>query len=258
MEAMKFYGRVNDQEFNNVNDYNKAIMRVMNDGDLKSATSRTWIEKVEDTPEEQVEVKKNVTQQEPVNSGLQEIFAKFAKKFLENESDFESLKKDIVNHFNCVDDSLIESDLEILDKELHSLNKTLRDAQNNNSNNEIELANARKALEANTTKLKELQSIVDKQTANVEKLQVSYDKECQGLKMWSDLYDFMFEISQEVGYWIDEHLKEDQPKEVCEKCGKPLNDCKCNKDEDCKCDKDLKKPSWMSNSHFNFLKAILS
>lgn len=258
MEVMKFYGRVNDQEFNNVNDYNKAIMQAMNDGDLRNATSHTWIEKTETTPKEQVEVKKNTTQQEPVNSGLQEIFANFAKKSLDNESDFESLKKDIVNHFNCVDDSLIESDLKILDKELRSLNNTLRDAQSNNSNNEIELEKARKVLEENTAKLRKLQFVVDEQVANVEKLQTSYDKECHGLKMWSDLYDFMFEISQEVEYWIDEHLKEDQPKEVCEKCGKPLKDCKCNKEEDCKCDKSLKKPSWMSNSHFNFLKAILS
>lgn len=43
-KVTKFYGIVNDQDFNNVEDYNKAIIQAMSDGNLRDASSRTWVE----------------------------------------------------------------------------------------------------------------------------------------------------------------------------------------------------------------------
>ena len=55
MKVTRFKGQVNDQTFDNVQDYNKAIMRAMNDGDLKSASSNTWVEFV-DTSESELPI----------------------------------------------------------------------------------------------------------------------------------------------------------------------------------------------------------
>lgn len=60
MNVTKFYGKVNDQEFNNVNDYNAAVTAAAANGSFE-ASSRTWVEHVDDVEDEPKDQVKKVT-----------------------------------------------------------------------------------------------------------------------------------------------------------------------------------------------------
>ena len=228
----RFYGRVNDQEFENVNDYNKAIVRAINDGDLKNATSRTWVEEVAEDPKPQNE------------SELYKIFKDFSSKPQGDEASmlesFNEFKDKIHNHFDNVDDSFIESDLKLLNKEIVDLQNALAPIKKSREQRKNTLS----TLQYN---LNSAQRAVEEYTARIAELQSTINTDEQTIETWNDLCDYLLDVSEDVKTWIDENLHQEE--KTCEKCGTKCDDCKCE-------NKQFTKPVWMDTNHFNFLKEI--
>lgn len=244
MKVTRFYGRVNDQEFENVNDYNKAIVRAMNDGDLKSATSRTWVEEVLESP-------KSVPAEQLTNynNNLKTIFEDFSKStYVDREAKleaFEKFKDDVYNHFNNVEDDLIENDLKFLQREINDLQHTLTPTKKNYNDSKTELQEVQQSLQRYNNDLVRVQRAIE----DCQKVEKELITKIQAMKDnigdWQDIYTFLEGLASDTQDWIDENLH----KATCEKCGEKCEDCQCN-------NKPLSKPDWMSDNYFNLLKEI--
>jgi hypothetical protein len=217
-KVTKFYGQVNDQEFENVNDYNKAIVQAMNDGNLQNATSRTWVEEVQEIKEVKEEPKKNT---------LRGIFEGF------KNTPHKDLKTAFINLKEEIDEYLIDAKPEDLQDDLALLEAEKQDFASS-------LVNIRETHKRSCFELQKQQEQLDIQLAKVNSLEETCKKEEEFLHPWQDFYDYLNDATQDVQSWIKEYT---QPKQ--EEC----NGC-------CKSSKDLKKPSWMDANYFNLLKEI--
>lgn len=240
-----FYGRINDKEYTNQQEF-------LND--LQNAQEVTNMEYRYTEVPQSAQVEK-VVEDKSTESCLVTIFRNFAKTSIDQpETAFEQLKNDIIEHFDNVDDEFIESDLKILQDEMKELCKDLVQLEKRHKHN----ANV---LEQEQIELDKLKQALENQTKKVESLKATCEKETHGLELWSDLHEFMVEISQEAQDWIDEYLHKVTP--GCDNnCHCDKDDCNCG-DEKC-CDKcqhgeskeNFSKPDWMSQGYFNLLKEI--
>ena len=194
-KVTKFYGRVNDQEFDNVNDYNKAITQVMNDGEFKSATSRTWVEMLEET------------QEEPENISLINILEDFKNSSHKDlKTAFANLKEDIVSYLDTANQEDLSDDLAFLTAEKQELYNTLEKVEKEYKHNCSELTKAQEQLKA--------------QQAKVESLEKTCKTQGELLEPWLDFYEYLNDIIQEVQDWMKEDSQQNHHE--CE-------DCKCSK-----------------------------
>lgn len=218
-KVTKFYGRVNDQEFENVNDYNKAIVRAMNDGNLKNATSRTWTEEVQEIIKE--------VKEDPKKNTLRGILEDF------KNTQHKDLKTAFINLKEKIDEYLIDAKPEDLQDDLALLEAEKQDFRSS-------LVNIEETHKRNCLELQKAQEQLNIQITKVNSLEETCKKEEELLNPWLDFYDYLNDATQDVQDWIKEYT---QPKQ--EEC----NGC-------CKSLKDLKKPSWMDDNYFNLLKEI--
>lgn len=223
-KVTKFYGRVNDQEFENVIDYNKAIVRAINEGNLQNATSRTWMEEVQEIKEVKEEPKKNTLR------GILEDFKNTQHK---------DLKTAFINLKEEIDEYLIDAKLEDLQDDLALLEAEKKDFA-------YSLVNIEETHKRNCLELQKAQEQLNIQIAKVTSLEETCKKEEEFLHPWQDFYDYLNDATQDVQSWIKEYI---QPKQ--EECNGDCNGC-CK----CKSSNDLKKPSWMDANYFNLLKEI--
>lgn len=194
-KVTKFYGRVNDQEFDNVNDYNKAITRAINDGEFKSATSRTWVEMLEET------------QEEPENTTLISILENFKNSHHKDlKTAFANLKEDITSYLETVNQEDLLDNLVFLTKEKQELYNTLEKVEREYKHNCSELIKAQEQL--NTLQ------------AKVESLEKTCKTQDELLVPWSDFYEYLNDTIQEVQDWMKEDSQQNHHE--CE-------DCKCSK-----------------------------
>lgn len=217
-KVTKFYGRVNDQEFENVIDYNKAIVRAIDEGNLQNATSRTWIEEVQEIKEVKEELKKNTLR------GILEGFKNTQHKDLKTA--FINLKEEIDEYLIEAKQEDLQDDLALLEVEKQDFHSSLVNIEETHKQNCLELQKAKEQLNI--------------QLARVDSLEETCKKEEELLNPWLDFYDYLNDVTQDVQGWIKEYT---QPKQ--EEC----NGC-------CKSGNDLKKPSWMDANYFNLLKEI--
>lgn len=217
-KVTKFYGRVNDQEFENVIDYNKAIVRAIDEGNLQSATSRTWVEDIQEIKEVKEEPKKNTLR------GIFEDFKSTQHKDLKTA--FINLKEEIDEYLIDAKQEDLQDDLALLEAEKQDFASSLVDIREIHKHNCLELEKAQEQLNIQLTK--------------VGSLEKTCKKEEELLNPWQDFYDYLNDATQDVQSWIKEYT---QPKQ--EEC----NGC-------CKSGSDLKKPSWMDANYFNLLKEI--
>lgn len=217
-KVTKFYGRVNDQEFENVIDYNKAIIRAIDEGNLQNATSRTWVEEVQEIKEVKEESKKNT---------LRCIFEDF------KNTQHKDLKTAFINLKEEIDEYLIDAKPEDLQDDLALLEAEKKDFASS-------LVNIEENLKRKCFELQKLREQLNIQKAEVDSLEEICKKEEEFLYPWQDFHDYLNDATQDVQSWIKEYT---QPKQ---------DDCNgC-----CKSSKDLKKPSWMDDNYFNLLKEI--
>lgn len=239
-----FYGRINDKEYTNRQEF-------LND--LRNAQEVTNVEYRYTEAPQSAQVEK-VVEDKSTESRLVTIFKNFANTAVDQpETAFAQLKNDIIEHFDNVDDAQIKNDLKILQKEMKELSQDLAQLEKGHEHNV-------NVLEQEQQELDKLKQALENQTKKVESLKVTCDKESRGLKLWSDLHEFMDEVAQEVQDWIDEHLDQEVP--VCDNCHCDRDNCNCG---DKKCDRkcqqgeskeNFSKPDWMSQGYFNLLKEI--
>lgn len=195
----KFYGRVNDQEFDNVNDYNKAITQLINDGEFKSATSRTWVEMLEEPLEE------------PDNTSLISILENFKNSHHKDlKTAFANLKEDIISYLEAANRENLSDDLAFLIAEEQELYDTLEKVKNEYKHNCLELTKAQEQL--NTMQ------------AKVESLEKTCKTQGELLEPWSDFHEYLNDTIQEVQDWMREDSQSKQ--NDCDGCCKSINDLK--------------------------------
>lgn len=181
----KFYGRVNDLEFDNVNDYNEAIAQLINDGEFKSATSRTWVEMLEEPIKE------------PENTSLISILENFKNsQHKDLKTEFANLKENIISHFETVNRENLPYDLAVLDAEKLELRDTRERVEDEYKHNCSELAKAQEQL--NTMQ------------AKVESLEKTCKTQSELLEPWFDFYEYLNDIIQEVQDLIKEDFQSKQ------------------------------------------------
>lgn len=236
MTVTKFRGQVNDQTFDNVQDYNKAIVRAINDGDLKSASSNTWVEEVIEGKTSELGLPKPTL----VNGTMEEL-----KKTFEYYIDQFNvgLNKDNINSFidnlrSILKTSMDNNDpnhqmyIDYISDELEELSQaidtfcdkvTLYSDKLNGLDNQIE------EKLSTYTKLGEEIEELKKQQQDIISNMERYNQTLSG---WTQLEGLM-------GGLINTYSEQEQPDE--EPIDEPV---------------EPQKPSWMSNSHYNFLKEI--
>jgi chromosome segregation ATPase len=191
----KFYGRVNDQEFDNVNDYNKAITQAINADEFRSATSNTWVEMLEETLEE------------PENTSLISILENFKNSHHKDlKTAFANLKEDIISYLEIAKQEDLPDDLAFLTAEKQELYNTLEKVEKEYKHNCSELTKAQEQLNA--------------QQAKVESLEKTCKTQGELLEPWSDFYEYLDDTIQQVQDWI----KEESQQNHCE-----CEDCECLK-----------------------------
>ena len=234
----KFSGRINDKMYTDEDAFIKDLEQVQGNYSVEYS-----YEEVSESQEPQ-----QTKPESNSESGLRKIFKDFSEREVGLES-FNQLKQDIIKHFEKIDDSSLEKDLNILIGEAQELFTDLFAIEQSIEHNEKLLAETQKQLAVYEEQLSVAQRNVEDYTKKADSLKKSCEKEREGLKSWKDLYNFMIDISDEITQWIDENLLKKQCK--CD-CG-----CECdNKHKDCTCKKQPVKPSWMPDNHFNLLKEI--
>jgi DNA repair ATPase RecN len=238
MKVTKFKGQVNDQTFDNVQDYNKAITEAIAKNNLKSASSNTWVE-------EFVEAKTSeLGHPTPtlVNGTMEELkktFEYYIDQFNrgineENTRSFIGNVRDILKTSLVNDDPNHQMYVEYISSELEKLTHSLDDfceKMELYSNKLIELDDQIEAKMNSYTKLgKEIEELNKQQ----QEMNSNMDKYSTILNDWTQLEGLMTDLIDTYAYGEQEPLDE----EPIEKPVEP------------------QKPSWMSNSHYNFLKEI--
>ena len=233
MKVTRFKGQVNDQTFDNVQDYNKAIMRAMNDGDLKSASSNTWVEFV-DTSESELPIPTlvNGTMEE-----LKKTFEYYTNQFRTgiNENNIRSF---IGNVRNILKTSMDNNDpnhqmyVDYVDDELEKLTQALDEFCDEVSRYSEELSILSNQLEDKLYTYKKLAEEISKLEQRQQEMNSNMEKYNKVLNDWTLLEGLMGDLISTYG-------EQEQPDE-----------------ERIEPQKELQKPSWMSNSHYNFLKEI--
>lgn len=109
MKVTKFRGQVNDQTFDNVQDYNKAITEAIEKNNLKSASSNTWVEEFVETKTSDLDLPTPTL----VNGTMEEL-----KKTFEYYIDDELEKLTQALDEFCDDVSRYSDELQVLDNQL--------------------------------------------------------------------------------------------------------------------------------------------
>jgi DNA repair ATPase RecN len=242
MKVTKFKGQVNDQTFDNVQDYNKAITEAIEKNNLKSASSNTWVE-------EFVEAKTSeLGHPTPtlVNGTMEELkktFEYYIDQFNrgineENTRSFIGNVRDILKTSLVNDDPNHQMYVEYISSELEKLTHSLDDfceKMELYSNKLIELDDQIEAKMNSYTKLgKEIEELNKQQ----QEMNSNIDKYSTILNDWTQLEGLMTDLIDTYAYGEQVPLDEDPIETPIEKPVEP------------------QKPSWMSNSHYNFLKEI--
>lgn len=237
MKVTKFWGQVNDQTFDNVQDYNKAITQAVNDCNLQNASSRTWVEEVIENKTNELP---NATEPVLANGTMERLkttFEFYIDQFNhgineDNINSFINKLKDILktsldhndpNHQMYVD--YIADELEKLTQSLDNFCEKLELYSNKLTELDDQLENK----EYTYTKLGEEINELKKQQQEMNSNMENYN---HFLNDWSQIEGLMMDL-------IDTYGKQE-----------PLDE------EPIEPQRKLQKPSWMSNSHFNFLKEI--
>lgn len=240
MKVTRFRGQVNDQTFDNVQDYNKAIVRAMNDGDLKSASSNTWVE-------EFVEAKTSdlgLTIPTLVNGTMEElkkIFEYYINQFNAGINE-DNIKSFIDNVRNILKTSLDNNDpnhqmyVDYVDDELEKLSQSLDTFSDKVTLYSNELSELDNQIEDKLNTYTKLGEEIEKLKKQQQDMNSNMEKWNDILYNWTQLEGLMMDLID--NYSEQEPLDEDPIEEPIEPQKEP------------------QKPSWMSNSHYNFLKEI--
>ena len=236
MKVTRFRGQVNDQTFDNVQDYNKAIMRAMNDGDLKSASSRTWVEEVVEGKTNELGLPKPTL----VNGTMEELkktFEYYTNQFKTsiNENNIRSFignVRDILKTSLDNDDPNHQMYVDYVDDELEKLTQALDEFCDEVSRYSDELQVLDNQLEDKLNTYKKLAEEINKLEQRQQEMSSNMEKYNKALNNWTLLEDLMGDLISTYG---EQEQLDEEPIEP---------------------QKELQKPSWMSNSHYNFLKEI--
>lgn len=240
MKVTKFWGQVNDQIFDNVQDYNKAITEAIEKNNLKSASSNTWVEEVVEGKTSELgyptptlvngtmeELKKTFEYYiDLFNTGINE---NNIRSFIGNVRDIlkTSMDNNDPNHQMCVD---------YVDDELEKLTQSLDEFCDEVTRYSDELQVLDNQLEDKLNTYKKLAEEINKLEQRQQEMNSNMEKYNKALNEWTLLEGLMGDLINTYGE--QEPLGED-PIE------KPIES-----------QKEPQKPSWMSNSHYNFLKEI--
>lgn len=240
MKVTKFRGQVNDQTFDNVQDYNKAIVRAMNDGDLKSASSNTWVEEFVEAKTSDLGLPTptlvNGTMEE-----LKKIFEYYIKQFNAGINE-DNIKSFIDNVRNILKTSLDNNDpnhqmyVDYVDDELEKLSQSLDTFSDKVTLYSNELSELDNQIENKLNTYTKLGKEIEKLKKQQQDMNSNMEKWNDILYNWTQLEGFMMDLIDTYGE--QEPLDEEPIEEPIES------------------QKELQKPNWMSNSHFNFLKEI--
>ena len=233
MKVTKFRGQVNDQTFDNVQDYNKAITRAMNDGDLKSASSNTWVEYI-DTCESELPTPTLVN---GTMAELKKVFEYYIGQFNTgiNEDNIRSFignVRDILKTSMDNNDPNHQMYVDYVDDELEKLTQSLDEFCDKVALYSEELSELDNQLEDKLRVYTNLAEEINKLEQRQQEMNSNMDKYNKALSDWTRLEGLMGDL-------IDTYGEQEQPIE------EPIEP-----------QKEPQKPSWMSNSHYNFLKEI--
>lgn len=227
-KATKFEGRVNDQVFDNVQDYNKALIRAMNEDDLQHASSHTWVEdEVTGSTQELQELLPQIDQedQECCCSQLEDIFTSYGD-LIEKEGITEDNKNEFISRVKYfIENNECESKcyLDYINNEIKELNESL---------DEISVS-----LDDEYKKVDYYKSIIDSKEKDIK----DQLDELENWKKEYDSYKFSYEKNQNTyALWqkLVSNLKLFQNPDTTTKYTRPT------------------RPKWMSKNHFNLLQEI--
>jgi chromosome segregation ATPase len=233
MKVTKFRGQVNDQTFDNVQDYNKAITEAIEKNNLKSASSNTWVEEFEEISKSE---RPTPTSANGVMERLKATFEFYVDQFNhgineDNVNSFINKLKDILKTSLDNNDPNHQMYVDYIDDELEKLTQSLDEfceKMELYSNKLYELDNQIENKEYTYTKLGEEINALKKEQQEMNSNIENYNKT---LNDWVQIEGLMMDL-------IDMYSKQPEKETPIEP------------------QKEFQKPSWMSSNHFNFLKEI--
>ena len=234
MKVTRFRGQVNDQTFDNVQDYNKAITDAIEKNNLLSASSSTWVEELDGTRklETPTPTLVNGTMEE-----LKKTFEYYTNQFRTgiNENNIRSF---IGNVRDILKTSLDNNNpnhqmyVDYVDDELEKLTQALDEFCDEVSRYSDELHVLDNQLEDKLNTCKKLTEEINKLEQRQQEMNSNMKKYNKALNDWTSLEGLMGDLIDTYG---EQESLDEEPIEP---------------------QKEPQKPSWMSNSHYNFLKEI--
>lgn len=226
-KVTKFEGRVNDQVFDNVQDYNKAITKAMNEDDLQHASSRTWVEEeVVGSTQELEEPLPQTDHEDHTEASLEyqltDLFESFSH-ILDVDGITEENTKEFINRLNYfVKNSQQDPDFQkyisIIQEEADDLNRDL--IQHNSTINRTE-----SYIVQLDQKIKELQTQIEKyehlRTQSAEAIE-TYKKDVT--------YDLWVDLQKQLQDIVNNNIQQNK--------------------------ENIERPKWMQPNYFNLLKEI--
>lgn len=266
-KVTKFEGQVNNQVFDNVEDYNKAIIRAMNDDDLEQASSYTWVEtEVVGSTRELEEPLPQIDKKEHDYSQKQEEFKKTLEKSV-NITRLEKIFDEFIQKINNtnIDESKISQFINKLDLYLHDVNTINKDDLDECLTYlEQEYDDLADNLDIQDRELEKLKADCDKLSEEAAELEASIQKSQSLLQsMYKDLDAkklYFDDLDYNSKHWNELHslLGETMDKYTIEKSDLKKEVSPSEKANYIQKQEKLKKPEWMSQSYFNLLKEIFS
>jgi DNA repair exonuclease SbcCD ATPase subunit len=234
MKVTKFRGQVNDQTFDNVQDYNKAITEAIEKNNLKSASSNTWVEEFEEISksERPTPTLVNGTMEE-----LKKVFEYYIGQFNTGINE-DNIRSFIGNVRDILKTSLDNNDpnhqmyVDYVDDELEKLTQSLDEFCDKVTLYSNELQVLDNQLEDKLNTYKKLAEEIKKLEQRQREMNSDMEKYNKVLNDWTLLEGLMGDLISTYG---EQESLDEEPIEP---------------------QKEPQKPSWMSNSHYNFLKEI--
>lgn len=236
MKVTKFKGQVNDQTFDNVQDYNKAITEAIEKNNLKSASSNTWVEEVVEGKTSELGLPKPTL----VNGTMEEfkkIFEYYICQFNIGINE-DNIRSFIGNVEKILKTSMDNNDpnhqmyIDYIDDELEKLTQALDEFCDDVSRYSDELQVLDNQLEDKLNTYKKLAEEINKLEQRQQEMNSNMKKYNKVLNDWTRLEGLMGDLISTYG---EQESLDEEPIEP---------------------QKEPQKPSWMSNSHYNFLKEI--
>lgn len=236
MKVTKFRGQVNDQTFDNVQDYNKAITEAIEKNNLKSASSNTWVEEFVEAKTSELGLPTptlvNGTMEE-----LKKVFEYYIDQFNAGINE-DNIRSFIGNVRNILKTSLDNNDpnhqmyVDYVDDELEKLTQSLDEFCDKVALYSNELQVLDNQLEDKLYTYTKLAEEIKKLEQRQQEMNSNMDKYNKVLNDWTRLEGLMGDLISTYG---EQEALDEEPIEP---------------------QKEPQKPSWMSNGHYNFLKEI--